>query len=291
MWRCISGTILYATTLAIYMSNQRKCYFDKKRIKWIMNIRVLGAHNCESEDSRFVCLLIDDILALDAGALTSSLSWQSQLRLKAVLLTHQHYDHIRDIPSLAINHFFSHASFSIFSAQSVHDALATYMLNDQTYPNFFEFPAANPSVHFTAMEPYRAENIEGYIVLPVPVNHGATAFGYQITAPNGKTVFYTGDTGAGLSDCWEHISPQLLVIEVTAPSSYKDFATESSHLTPAMLAEELSDFRKLKSYLPEIVVVHMNPQLEAEIAREITELASQLNASITLAHEGMQIHV
>jgi ribonuclease BN (tRNA processing enzyme) len=256
-----------------------------------MNICVLGAHNCESADSRFVCLLIDDILALDAGALTSSLSWQAQLRLKAILLTHQHYDHIRDIPAIAINHFFHNASISLFSAQSVHDALAAHMLNDETYPNFFEFPRTSPSVIFTALEPYRLEHIEGYTVLPVPVNHGAEAFGYQVTAPDGRVLFYTGDTGAGLSGCWEHITPQLLIIEVTAPNSHQAFAAESEHLTPAMLAEELSSFRGLKSYLPEIVVVHMNPQLEAEIAAEVTELAGQLNASITLAHEGMQIHV
>ncbi|UCB43245.1 MAG: MBL fold metallo-hydrolase [Dehalococcoidales bacterium] len=256
-----------------------------------MNIRVLGAHNCESVDSRFVCLLIDDILMLDAGALTSCLSWQEQLRLQAILLTHQHYDHIRDIPAIAINLFFHDASVSIFSSQNVYDALTTYMLNDQTYPNFFEFPVENPSVSFTAVVPYRQEHIEGYTVLPVPVNHGAIALGYQVTAPDGKVLFYTGDTGAGLSDCWEHISPQLLIIEVSAPNSYQDYATESEHLTPVMLAQELSSFQALKGYLPEIVVVHMNPQLEAEIAAEITELASQLNASITLAREGMQIRV
>jgi len=256
-----------------------------------VDIRVLGAHNCESKTSRFACLLIDGVLALDAGALTSSLSWQAQRRLRAILLTHQHYDHIRDIPSIAINRFLHNASISIISSQSVRDTLATHMLNDETYPNFFEFPETNPSVSFTVVEPYRPEQVEGYTVVPVPVNHGATALGYQVTAHDGKMLFYTGDTGAGLSDCWKHISPQLLIIEVTAPSSHRSFATDSEHLTPAMLAEELSDFRQLKGYLPEIVVVHMIPQLEAEIAAEIAELASQLSASITLAHEGMQIQV
>lgn len=256
-----------------------------------MDIRVLGAHNCESKTSRFVCLLIDGVLALDAGALTSSLSWQAQRRIKAILLTHRHYDHIRDIPAIAINRFFHNASISIASSQSVLDTLAAHMLNDETYPNFFEFPETNPPVSFTMVEPYRPEQIEGYNVLPVPVNHGAAALGYQVTAPDGKALFYTGDTGAGLSDCWRHISPQLLIIEVTAPSSHRSFATDSEHLTPAMLAEELSDFRKLKDYLPEILVVHMTPQLEAEIAEELAELASHLNVSITLAHEGMRIHV
>ena len=57
-----------------------------------MQIEVLGAHNIESRDSRHVSLLIDDVLAIEAAALTSSLPFKAQQKLKAVLLTHQHYD-------------------------------------------------------------------------------------------------------------------------------------------------------------------------------------------------------
>ena len=256
-----------------------------------MDIRILGAHNCESADTRLASLLVDDVLALDAGALTSSLSLQSQLKLKAVLITHRHYDHIRDIPLIAINRFFQNVPISIFSTRSVYDTLTNHLLNGQTYPDFFKFPAEKPSLMFTEVEPYRPVQIEDYSILPVPVNHASTAVGYQVTAPDGKVMFYTGDTGAGLSACWEQISPQLLIIEVTAPSSENDFATQSGHLTPAMLAEELRNFRELNDYLPEIIVVHMNPQLEAEIVAELAEIANQLNVSITPAREGMQVHL
>ena len=94
-----------------------------------MNIQVLGAHNCESQDSKFVSLLVDDILAIDAGGLTSSLSFSAQQKLKAILLTHRHYDHIRDIPAIAMNLFLRNASITVYSTQPVYDALTTHLLN------------------------------------------------------------------------------------------------------------------------------------------------------------------
>ena len=69
-----------------------------------MNIRILGAHNVESRTTRCISLLIDNTVAIDAGGLTSGLSISAQQRLKALLLTHQHYDHIRDIPDFDLEH-------------------------------------------------------------------------------------------------------------------------------------------------------------------------------------------
>ena len=51
-----------------------------------MQIKVLGAHNLESENTRFCSLLIDGVIAVDAGALTSSLSFTEQQEIEAVLI-------------------------------------------------------------------------------------------------------------------------------------------------------------------------------------------------------------
>jgi len=118
-----------------------------------MNVRLLGAHNCESQNTKFVSLLIDDSLVLDAGGLTSSLSFPAQQKLKAILLTHQHYDHIRDVPAIAINLFLEGTTINIYSTQPVYDALATYLLNGKLYPKFLEQPEGNPTIKFTIIEP------------------------------------------------------------------------------------------------------------------------------------------
>ena len=256
-----------------------------------MDIRILGAHNCESLTSSCVCFLIDDTLAIDAGCLTSSLSFQEQKGLKAVVITHQHFDHIRDIPGIALNLFQCGASIQVYSTIIARDIIEANLLNGEIYPQFHKIPETKPTIHFNTIEPLEPQMVDGHNILAVPVNHFGTTVGYQISDKQGKAIFYTGDTGPGLSDCWRQISPQLLIIEVTLPDAYELFARETSHLTPHMLEQELVSFRELKGYLPQVIAVHMDISLESKTKEEISAVAGMLGIPITVAHEGMRLTI
>jgi ribonuclease BN (tRNA processing enzyme) len=253
-----------------------------------MKIRFLGAHNCETKDTRMVSLLVDDVLAIDVGGLTASLSLEEQHKIKAVLLTHQHYDHVRDIPTLSMNLFLGGAKTTIYSIPEVLRVLEKNLMDDVIYPDFRLKRPEDPTISFSVIEPSKTQKILGYDVLAVPVKHGVPTVGYQLSA-GGKTFFYTSDTGPGLADCWKAVSPQLLITEVTASNRFSEWAGEGGHLTPSLLERELADFRKLNGYLPRVIIVHMSPHLEKEIAAEVAKVAKDLNASITLAREGMEI--
>jgi cAMP phosphodiesterase len=170
----------------------------------------------------------------------------------------------------------------------VRDVIASHLLNGSLYPKFLERPEGKATINFHVLEPYQEVQIEGYDILLIPLNHSVPAVGYQV-AEGDKKLFYTGDAGPGLAHCWQYVSPQLLVIEVTASDRFEEFGRESGHLTPSLLKEELVGFQETKGYLPRAVAVHMNPLLEAEIEAEITTVAEELGASIILAHEGMQL--
>jgi ribonuclease BN (tRNA processing enzyme) len=256
-----------------------------------MEIRFLGAHNRETRTTSCICFLIDKTLAIDAGGMTSNLSIPAQKTLEAILITHQHYDHIRDIPGLALNLSIQGGSVQVYSTDDVLAAIEAHLLNGKVYPKFQELPAAKPTISLKVIKPYKSEMIDGHKVLPIPVNHGDITVGYQVSDKHGNNIFYTADTGPGLSECWKHISPQLLIVDVTLPNAYEEFARETGHLTPNLLKQELIIFRELKGYLPRVIAVHMDTGLEQEIEEEISAVARDLDISITMAHEGMQIQV
>jgi len=257
-----------------------------------MRIRLLGTHLLEDRDNKLACCLIDGILAIDAGSLTSTLTFQEQLTIKALLLTHHHYDHIRDVLTLGATFYNNRMQCSVYSISPVYDALK-YLFNypGTFYTNLMERPVGNPTLKFTLIEPLKPFHIYEYDILAVPVNHSAPSVGFQITAPNGEKLFYTGDTGPGLEECWSHVSPDLLIIENSASDRFIERAKEVKHLSPGLLKEELISFHKLKGYLPQIVTTHMfpNEQEEAERKAELERLSAELNVPITIGYEGMEI--
>jgi ribonuclease BN (tRNA processing enzyme) len=256
-----------------------------------MKIRILGAHSIESAETGCSCYLIDDTLAVDAGALTRNLSFKEQQKLQAVLLTHHHYDHIRDIPALGMNFFLFQKNLVLYGAISVYEALTSHLLNDSIYPNYFTRPAGKPIFRFVALEAGETETIAGYEVLPVPVIHAVPTTGYCITAPDGKQVFITSDTGPGLAEAWKQVSPQLLIIELTMLNKYEDSAHQHGHLTTALLQKELESFRSIKGYLPQIAVMHINPLDEKGIKAEIAAVEKALKTKIRFAQEGTIITI
>lgn len=251
-----------------------------------MNIHILGAHSNESKTTKCISFLIDNTLAIDAGAITSSLSLKEQEKIQHILVTHEHFDHIKDIPLFALNAFRMNKSFDVYALQSVISTVKKHLLNGQVYPSFQKIPAEKPTIKFHRIVPFHEQHIQKYKILAVPVNHDGNAVGYQISDNKGKVFFYTADTGPGLLDCWERISCQLLIIETSLPNIDKEYAIKTGHLTPELLLNELKVLKRIKKVLPRIVVVHNDPLYKAEIKEEIEKVAASLKTPITIAAEG-----
>jgi ribonuclease BN (tRNA processing enzyme) len=253
-------------------------------------VQILGAHSGEVKGMRMTSILIDGILALDAGGLTASLSLSEQQKVRAVLLTHHHFDHSRDLVTLGANGAVFTSPVDIYGLGQTLEMVNSCLLDGKMYADFSKWPSRDkPFLRLKVIEPLQAQDIQGYDVLPVPVQHAVPSIGFQITSKDGKSLFYTGDTGPGLSACWQHISPQLLIIEVSGVNKAQDFLKSVGHLSPGLLKEELLQFRQTRGYLPRIVIIHIPPQADGEVRQEVKRVARELKTRIDIGYESMEI--
>jgi len=190
--------------------------------------------------------------------------------------------------------FFIGATVEVYAIKHTIDAVATHIFNSSIYADFTKMPSSSkPALRFHSVETYKPQTIEGYTVLAFPVHHTVPAVGYQVSARDGKSILYSGDTGPELPLRWDYIHPELLILDCAGSSRWNGRAPKVGHMTPALLKLVLVEFRQRKGYLPPIVLVHMIPLFddERDIDGKVGELARDLNAKIDLGYEGMEIEV
>ena len=73
---------------------------------------------------------------------------------------------------------------------------------------------------------------------------------------------------------------------MTFPNKLENVAKDAGHLCPEMLKEELTEFGRVKGYLPHVILIHLSPQFEEKIREEAQEIAEELKLSIGIACEG-----
>ena len=240
-----------------------------------MRLKVLGAYGASDAEHNLTGYLIDDWFAVDAGTLTSKLSFAQQSRIQGIFITHSHADHIRDLPHLIQNRFSqaNGAALSLFAARDVMDALAKNIFNGIVWPDFSNFPhpaTGKPIIQYRPMVPGKKIVFGDLAMTAVPVNHQIPAAGVIIEI-NGQAITFTGDTGP-TTEIWKRTNKTqnivAVVSEASFPNDQQKVADDSAHLTAQTFGEEL---KKIEVDAP-VYASHRKIPFERDIESQIKNL-------------------
>ncbi|MFP5247009.1 MAG: 3',5'-cyclic-nucleotide phosphodiesterase [Thermoanaerobaculia bacterium] len=239
-----------------------------------MRLKVLGAYGASDAEHNLTGYLIDDWLAVDAGTLTSKLSFAQQARVQAVFITHPHADHIRDLPHLIHNRFSQPSQpLTIFAARDVMDLLVRDVFNGVVWPDFSEIitpQTGKPAVQMRALTPGKRIVFNEVGLTAVSVDHQIPAAGVLIEI-NGQSIVFTGDTGP-TQEIWKRTNKMenvvAVVTEASFPNDQQSLADDTAHLTPNSFGEEL---KKITVDAP-VYASHRKIPFERDIESQIRNL-------------------
>jgi ribonuclease BN (tRNA processing enzyme) len=218
--------------------------------------------------------LIDDTVAVDAGAITRALAIDEQRKLRHVIITHTHMDHTSTLPFLIENSFgSSDQPVSIYCSKRGLAGVRRHLFNNDTWPDFTRIPNhMYPSVRFQEIELEQPFVISGLPsgdleITAIEVNHIVPTTGL-LMRQGSSSVIFTSDTGP-TERIWEVANTTddlaAIITECSFPNNLQEVADVSLHLTPATLALELA---KIDRDVP-IFIYHFKPPYLNELRGEI----------------------
>ena len=237
-----------------------------------MRIELLNSSTPPSDLQFLVSFLVNDEVAIDAGALGILADLSRQQRVKHVFITHEHMDHIATLPIFLENVYEPGPDcVELLASREVLGFLHDDMFNGRVWPDFIDL--SRPSDNFvrtTAIEPLKPIIRAGLTITPVPVSHGVDTTG--LVVDDGRTaVAFPSDTGP--TKCfWEHLASldrlKAVFLEASFPRSLAELATITGHLSTATFADEIGKLPRQVRW----IVVHRKARYAAQIAKELESL-------------------
>lgn len=239
-----------------------------------MRVRLLSsAVDDHTERQYATTFLIDEVLAVDAGSLGYHGSPEDQARVRNVVITHSHADHLASLPIFIENSYVPGPDCpTVWGNAQVLRCIREDLFNDRLWPDFLAL--SKPDDIYLRLEELANEvpvDLGDHRITPVLVSHQVQTFGFVIESKNASVVIVS-DTGP-TERIWEVINGlknlQAVFVEAAFPDEQQRLATTSQHLTPSSLAEELAKIQRETR----LIVVHMKPRYRDVIAAQLGNLA------------------
>ena len=258
-----------------------------------VDIEVLGSSGASSTERRSTTFLLGEELAIDAGCLASALTLPRARRVRTVLLTHRHLDHVKELPLFLDNVGAARwdptacsdggrgAVVEVGAERGTLAVLFRHVMNDELWPDVRRFKV--PVARFFTVAPGRRFMRMGLRITPIRVTHTVPSLGYVFRRGR-EAAAVLGDTGyrpevfralAGIEGL------RFLLIEASYPSRFDELARISLHLTPALLERGLSVVHAAHPRI-RVLVNHLKPPWDEEVSRELAGIVPK----VTVARDG-----
>ena len=212
--------------------------------------------------------LINESLAIDAGSL-GLVDLAEQAKVKHILLSHSHIDHLASLPLFIENTFDpGKPPVTIHGNEPVLACLQKDLFNGRLWPDFISMSRNGSSfLKLQTLTPGKTIMLEGLRITPVAVNHVVPTCGF-IVDDGSSAVVIAGDTGP-TEEIWQRAEslPNLraVFLEATFPNDMSELADVAKHLTPELFAREVA---KVKNNVA-IIAVHIKARHYPRIVEEL----------------------
>lgn len=236
-----------------------------------MKIKVIGSSVDGSPCQFAASYLINDQIAIDAGSI-GFMSVAAQKRVKHIVISHSHLDHIASLPIFIDNVYEpSPDSVIVYGMPSVIGCLQDNFFNDRVWPDVVRLSQEeSPFLKFVAIENGQPFQLGNLSLTPVELDHVVPTFGF-IVDDGVSAVALVSDTGP-TEMIWDfanrNVRLKCVMLESAFPNSMGWLAEKTKHLTPELMRTE---YNKLDRCV-RVIVVHIKPAYYEEVTAELRAL-------------------
>ncbi|MGB8508657.1 MAG: MBL fold metallo-hydrolase [Pyrinomonadaceae bacterium] len=241
------------------------------KIKLLPSTIDLSGH--VAPEQHLSCFIVDGCVAIDAGSIAIAASADERARVRDIIITHPHLDHIATLP-IFVDDLYGvlEEPIRIHATAEIIGLLERDIFNGTLYPPFHTF--SNRRTRVMEFVPFRTGeefSVAHLRFTAVTVNHIVPTVG-MILSDGRNTIAFSSDTSA-TEEFWQLVNrtPRVdaLLIEASFPDALANLAETSGHMTPASLGKELC---KLSHTDLDILAVHLKPSYYARLVEELAAL-------------------
>lgn len=238
-----------------------------------MRVRVLGA--APGGGFPLTGVLVNDDLAVDAGPLGHAAPVSELAKVRDVLLTHAHIDHVAGLPIFLDAVYGLGPPPAVWGIRHTLDAVRSALFNGVLWPDFVAMSGRmSPFLTLHEIIPDRQVTVGRYTVTPLEVDHVVPTVGYVVDDGQVAMAMLTDTapvpTVLDRLATWNRL--KLVLLEASFPDSEARLAATSKHLT-------VGQFCSLAARLPSRVMVraiHVKPRWASEIAARVPVIDGEL---------------